>query len=100
MLDSGSVIREYNSAMSGASAPASFNTLTTPTGPSRTCVRLFRAMNFVRTVERALDQDEIMAERDCLAAAFEIMHDVALELNNISRHNGPLPKEDEETAQD
>jgi hypothetical protein len=35
-------------------------------------VRLFRAMNFVQTTERALEED-FESERDTLAAAWEII---------------------------
>lgn len=61
-------------------------------------IRLFRALNFVAVTSRALDQDDFIMERDVLKAAFDIINDVALELNAISGHSGPLPEDIEEEA--
>jgi hypothetical protein len=58
-------------------------------------IRLFRAMALVETTKNALPKYEQLSERDTLAAAYEIMDEVAGKLNEISGHDGPLPEEED-----
>ncbi len=60
---------------------------------------LFKAMSFVQTTRRALDQHDQLSERDTLSEAFRVMDSVAAELNDISGINGPLPEEETEEVQ-
>jgi len=47
-------------------------------------VRIFRAMNLVGTTVLSLDQEDDLDQRGTLEAAYEILDEVALELNVIS----------------
>jgi hypothetical protein len=57
--------------------------------------RCFRAMSFVETTRRALDQDEQLSERQTLEAAWEILDKVAQEMNEISGISGPIEAEED-----
>jgi hypothetical protein len=56
-------------------------------------LRLFRAMSFVETTERALGQHDQLSERDVLREAYKAIGEVAEELEGISGWNEPLDEE-------